>query len=230
MLSRISREQVRAAAKEEAFMLRFDEERALAALPQLLPSEAERREAVEIVRRIGYADGVITPESEAVLAKIERILGLDRAPDAAAPSASLDIADRQGPSPEKQRGQGRNARVLAAFGAAMTVRSPIDVSPPRRPAREYRVYPALIERCATIEPIATAIAHPCDESSLRGAIEAAEAGLIRPDPGRARGQDPRRSPSSAASILRPTRWSTRRTAMPPPRRRWRSCAPARRRR
>jgi phosphotransacetylase len=62
----------------------------------------------------------------------------------------------------------------------MTVRSPIDVSPPRRPVREYRVYPALIERCAALEPIATAIAHPCDESSLRGAIEAAEAGLIRP--------------------------------------------------
>jgi hypothetical protein len=80
VLSLVSREQMRAAAKEEAFMLRFDEERALAALPVLLPSEAERREAVEIVRRIGYADGVITPESEVVLAKIERILGLDRAP------------------------------------------------------------------------------------------------------------------------------------------------------
>jgi phosphate acetyltransferase len=62
----------------------------------------------------------------------------------------------------------------------MTVRSPIDVSPPQRPAREYRVYPTLIERCAAVDPIATAIAHPCDESSLRGAIDAAEAGLIRP--------------------------------------------------
>jgi phosphotransacetylase len=62
----------------------------------------------------------------------------------------------------------------------MTVRSPIDVSPPRRPARAYRVYPTLIERCAALAPIATAIAHPCDETSLRGAIEAAEAGLIRP--------------------------------------------------
>ena len=62
----------------------------------------------------------------------------------------------------------------------MTVRSPIDVSPPRRPSREYRVYPALIERCATIEPVVTAVAHPCDESSLRGASEAAQAGLITP--------------------------------------------------
>jgi hypothetical protein len=25
---------------------------------------------------------------------------------------------------------------------------PIDIAPPRKPAREYRVYPALIEACA----------------------------------------------------------------------------------
>jgi hypothetical protein len=84
VLRDVSREQLRAAAKEEAFMLRFDEERALAALPRLLPSMAERREAIDIVRQIGYADGVITPESEAVLAKIERILGLEGIADAAA--------------------------------------------------------------------------------------------------------------------------------------------------
>jgi tellurite resistance protein len=77
-LRRIPREQMRAAAKEEAFMLRFDHERALAALPLMLRGEEQRREAVEIVRRIGYADGEITAEGEAVLDKIERILGLDR--------------------------------------------------------------------------------------------------------------------------------------------------------
>jgi hypothetical protein len=75
----IPREQIRAAVKEAAFMLRFDEERALAALPLMLPTEEERREAVEIVRRIGYADGEITPASEAVLARIERLLGLEAA-------------------------------------------------------------------------------------------------------------------------------------------------------
>jgi hypothetical protein len=52
--------------------------------------------------------------------------------------------------------------------------------PPQKPAREYRVYPALIERCAELEPVSTAVAHPCDESSLTAAIEAAEADLIRP--------------------------------------------------
>ena len=62
----------------------------------------------------------------------------------------------------------------------MTVRSPIDVSPPHRPVREYRVYPSLIERCGALALLATAIAHPCDESALQGAIEAAKASLIEP--------------------------------------------------
>jgi phosphotransacetylase len=59
-------------------------------------------------------------------------------------------------------------------------RDPIEVAPLHKAAREYRVYPALIERCASLEPVTTAVAHPCDESSLTGAIEAAEANLIRP--------------------------------------------------
>jgi phosphotransacetylase len=62
----------------------------------------------------------------------------------------------------------------------MKAQDPIDIAPPQRPARAYRVYPALIERCAALEPIATVVAHPCDESALSGAIEAARAGLIGP--------------------------------------------------
>jgi len=42
------------------------------------PALGQIREAVEIVRRIGYADGEIRPEGEAMLEKIERILGLDK--------------------------------------------------------------------------------------------------------------------------------------------------------
>ncbi len=57
---------------------------------------------------------------------------------------------------------------------------PIDIAPPSKPAREYRVYPALIERCAELEPVTTAVAHPCDESSLKAAVDAADGDLIRP--------------------------------------------------
>ncbi|MGH8583526.1 MAG: MaoC/PaaZ C-terminal domain-containing protein, partial [Gammaproteobacteria bacterium] len=41
-------------------------------------------------------------------------------------------------------------------------------------------YKALIERCSKLDPVSVAVAHPCEETALRGAIEAAEAGLINP--------------------------------------------------
>jgi phosphate acetyltransferase len=41
-------------------------------------------------------------------------------------------------------------------------------------------YQRLIEAAKELKPIAVAVAHPCDESSLSGAIEAAKLGLIRP--------------------------------------------------
>ncbi len=57
---------------------------------------------------------------------------------------------------------------------------PAEISPPHKAAREYRVYPALIERCAELEPVGAAVAHPCDQASLTAAVDAAEAGLILP--------------------------------------------------
>jgi phosphate acetyltransferase len=44
----------------------------------------------------------------------------------------------------------------------------------------HEKYDRLIERCKGIPPTPTAVAHPCDESSLRGAIDAARARLIAP--------------------------------------------------
>jgi phosphate acetyltransferase len=41
-------------------------------------------------------------------------------------------------------------------------------------------YEALLARCASLEPIPTAVAHPCDESALSGAVEAARLKLIKP--------------------------------------------------
>jgi phosphotransacetylase len=41
-------------------------------------------------------------------------------------------------------------------------------------------YEQLLDKCARLEPIPTAVAHPCDASSLSGAVEAAELGLIVP--------------------------------------------------
>jgi phosphate acetyltransferase len=41
-------------------------------------------------------------------------------------------------------------------------------------------YQRLIDVAKSHKPVLTAVAHPCDESSLSGAVDAAEAGLIRP--------------------------------------------------
>ena len=41
-------------------------------------------------------------------------------------------------------------------------------------------YERLLERCRSLEPIPTAVAHPCEKSALAGAVEAGELGLIAP--------------------------------------------------
>jgi phosphate acetyltransferase len=46
--------------------------------------------------------------------------------------------------------------------------------------RKHEKYHRLIARCKALAPIPTAVAHPCDESSLQAAVDAAKAGLIVP--------------------------------------------------
>ena len=41
-------------------------------------------------------------------------------------------------------------------------------------------YEQLLERCRSLEPVPTAVAHPCEETALAGAIEAGAKGLIAP--------------------------------------------------
>ncbi|MGB5065347.1 MAG: bifunctional enoyl-CoA hydratase/phosphate acetyltransferase, partial [Candidatus Competibacter sp.] len=46
--------------------------------------------------------------------------------------------------------------------------------------RKHEKYQRLIARCKALTPVPTAVAHPCDESSLKGAVEAAELGILQP--------------------------------------------------
>jgi phosphate acetyltransferase len=46
--------------------------------------------------------------------------------------------------------------------------------------RQHEKYESLIYACHALAPVRTAVAHPCDETSLRGAVEAAEAKIIKP--------------------------------------------------
>ncbi|MEH6872790.1 MAG: phosphate acetyltransferase [Candidatus Competibacter sp.] len=46
--------------------------------------------------------------------------------------------------------------------------------------RKHEKYERLIARCKELTPAPTAVAHPCDETSLKGAVEAAELGILQP--------------------------------------------------
>ncbi|CAN0625497.1 Phosphate acetyltransferase [Burkholderia multivorans] len=47
-------------------------------------------------------------------------------------------------------------------------------------SRQHEKYDALIARCRALSPVTVAVAHPCDEVSLRAAVDAARAGIIEP--------------------------------------------------
>ncbi|WDD91665.1 bifunctional enoyl-CoA hydratase/phosphate acetyltransferase [Burkholderia sp. FERM BP-3421] len=46
--------------------------------------------------------------------------------------------------------------------------------------RKHEKYDALIARCRALDPVTVAVAHPCDEASLKAALDAARTGLITP--------------------------------------------------
>lgn len=46
--------------------------------------------------------------------------------------------------------------------------------------RKHEKYEALLQRAKAFPPVPTAVAHPCDEPSLTGAVDAAKMGLIAP--------------------------------------------------
>jgi phosphate acetyltransferase len=55
--------------------------------------------------------------------------------------------------------------------------SPVQTAAPVQPRPNYE---RLIARAKQVPPAKTVVVHPCDETSLRGAVEAAEAGIIVP--------------------------------------------------
>ena len=156
----IPREHIKAAAREQAFMLRFDRERALAALPKMLPTDAERRRALDIVRRIGFADGEIGRKAPPCW------------PGSSGSSASRRAPKRRRrngphrcPGPEPRRNEKGAAADRGRAAAQAGARVP--------------GLPCADRACAELDPVTTAVAHPCD-GLLTAAVEAAEANLIRP--------------------------------------------------
>lgn len=68
----------------------------------------------------------------------------------------------------------------------VTVRAPerslhySDIATPEIILRRADKYARLLQNCAGLAPVRCAVVHPCDRDALRGAIEAAQRGLIEP--------------------------------------------------
>jgi hypothetical protein len=88
---RIGRERFREVVRDQALILRLDEERAVAAIPRLLPDDgAAREDALDSVRRIVTAQGPLSEEGARRLARVAELFG--SAPALAAPQPAPHAA------------------------------------------------------------------------------------------------------------------------------------------
>jgi len=76
MNRRMSKSELKAALREQYMLLRLDEERAVAAIPRLLPdSEQARRAGLDAIRQVVKAPGALSAEGERRLDRIEKLFG-----------------------------------------------------------------------------------------------------------------------------------------------------------
>jgi hypothetical protein len=77
---RLSATERRALVREQFYMLFVDEARALATLPALLRTDAERQTALEVAHQVLGAKGEMSAERRARLARVEAVLGMGTIP------------------------------------------------------------------------------------------------------------------------------------------------------
>ncbi|MDM0024383.1 TerB family tellurite resistance protein [Variovorax saccharolyticus] len=68
---------IKSAMKRQAFVVALDEERAIAALPRLVPEMHQRRKGFEAARKVASARGKPTPHQEERFRRVAAILSLD---------------------------------------------------------------------------------------------------------------------------------------------------------
>jgi pimeloyl-ACP methyl ester carboxylesterase len=68
--------ELKEAIKQQMFVLLIDEERAIAALPRLIPDAKQRERAVALARSVATAKGPLSERQEARFQRIEEVLGL----------------------------------------------------------------------------------------------------------------------------------------------------------
>ena len=75
------------AVKEQTALMLLDAERAINALPQLLPGSTQRREAIGLARTVASAKGPLSADQEKRFVHMEAILQIEPEPTKARPAA-----------------------------------------------------------------------------------------------------------------------------------------------
>ena len=143
---------------EQEIIVRYEPEQALATLPKLLARSRRSRQA----RDARPAPPRRRPR--AAREAVDRAACDGRAHRRNAGGRCSGVAPLAGPTQGQEQIR-RQAR-----------REPREVTMERK----HEKYQRLLDFCKSLPPTPTAVAHPCDESSLRGAVEAAQLGLIAP--------------------------------------------------
>ena len=74
---RLTLGELRTVLRDQYLLLRLDEERAVAAIPRLLPDNGQARQAaLDAVRRVVEAPGALPDQSARRLARIEKLFGM----------------------------------------------------------------------------------------------------------------------------------------------------------
>ncbi len=82
--------------------------------------------------------------------------------------------------PHRPSVQSREAKVHATMADTSIASTGIASAAPTAPAASSSKYDRLIAEAKRVAAAKAIVVHPCDETSLRGAIEATKIGLISP--------------------------------------------------
>lgn len=112
---------VKRSARLQAMVLLADRQRAVAALPKLLPDAATAQRALDLVRQIAAAKAPLTAERESRLQALAAVLGLAPAPGSASAAAAMEAPAQPlrleaSPSEAAQPAPAKKSRPTAKHG------------------------------------------------------------------------------------------------------------------
>ena len=109
----VSLQQLKETIKQQTFLVRMDEPRALSSLTNLLTTAAERQRALNLARELLSMSGPISAEKEGRLQRVAEALGLEATAPATFKPSSAEPATGTKPKPKPQAN-----RAAAAFPAS----------------------------------------------------------------------------------------------------------------